>query len=195
MIASSVDRDRWHAETILQLRPRDEIGQPLTRPHAKGELTDHDASLTQARTEESSRLLDQLTFTLDLEPAAAFATQALLLQVVPILIRVIDRDFFTHGHAFRHEHYSLNSKPRKPLELRIWLAGVVNKASVVPFATLPYLIYVFRARGLQDIEVSNAVCDDTDELANRCAALEWLRIWSVFNLRFGWRGHTHAASN
>lgn len=75
-----------------------------------------------------------------LEPATSLPTQTLLVEIHPVTIRIIDRDFRSGIDALRHQYDTLLTEPEEALVLAVWVAGMIDEASKIALAALPDLI-------------------------------------------------------
>lgn len=112
-------------------------------------------------------------------PAAALAAQALLVQALPVLVRVVDGDLGAGVDALADEDDALRVQPGEALVLRVGLAAVVDEAREVALPPLPDLVADAgavaarrRRRALHDVDLAEPLGDEPDELADGRPPLE-----------------------
>lgn len=108
-----------------------------------------------------------------LEPTTTLLAQTRLRQITPVGIRIVDCNLLPSFNAPADKNNSLRSHPYETLELGVRTTGVIDKTSVVAFATLIDLVALF-GFGLHDVHAFETLCDEACEFADGYAAFEWL---------------------
>jgi hypothetical protein len=72
--------------------------------------------------------------------AASLSTQTVLLQLPPVGIRIIDRNFTSGGHSARDHEYAFYSPPVELLKLAIGATRVIYEASKIAHLALEDLV-------------------------------------------------------
>lgn len=91
---------------------------------------------------------------------------------LPIRIAVINGDFVPSFDALGGQHDTLLAQPNEPLELRIWLAGMVDEAGVIALLALPDLVRGPIRLADHDIHALKTRGNETHEFSDRPALFE-----------------------
>lgn len=65
--------------------------------------------------------------------ATCLSAKTLLVQFLPVIVRIVDRDLSSCNNTARDDNHSLNSEPKKSLELAIGTTRMVDESREIPW--------------------------------------------------------------
>lgn len=99
-------------------------------------------------------------------------TQAFLVEISPIGVRVVHGDLRSSLNSLADEHDSLQTEPDEAFKLAVGGARMIHKSCVISLLSLPDLIRGSISLAYHDILVFDARRDLADKLADRGTTLE-----------------------
>ena len=111
--------------------------------------------------------------------AARLATQTILVQLPPILVRIVNRNLAAGRYPTRNDENAFFSSPEKFLELAVWPARMIDEAGKVAHVTLVNLVDMICSPADHDVHAFNAASDQAHEFGNGRASIEVLWLSTI----------------
>ena len=131
--------------------------------------------------------------------ATWLATQAILVQLPPILVRIVNRDLATGRYPTRNDENALFSSPEEFLELAVWTTRMIDEAREIAHVALVNLVDIIRGPADHDVQAFNAASNQAHKFGNGRPSIEVLPLsvnkrWRVGSAATG-KQKTYTAGN